>query len=280
MRIAVNFLCMLSGSSKLVSFYQRASAYEKRTNIMSCECCATMDIFWSDVRRCCICILYSVAVALTEPRGSSGPEGPLSDTFHWFQILLTTLFWLVYDSMYAIALKSSAQVLGRYIDQEVKALRVFVSDHCVGFDHRADMTRRVEEVRLNIFAVLQLKREINDIWMWSLVVTSMHVLLIPCICVHEACYSAYAAEQRYGLVLYAVYIAYDFATLAHASQSLINRIQRLYDSINPEDMALEGGNFFRLKMSLLVSMMASVITYAVILRQTSQSVNRSHDIVV
>ncbi|XP_065305111.1 uncharacterized protein [Dermacentor albipictus] len=302
LRIIVNYLCMLLGSSKLASFYQRASAYETRAKITSCECCATMDIFWCDLRRCFVCILYSIAIGLTEPRGSNGPANPLTETFYWFQILLATLFWLVYDSMYAVALKSSGQVLCRYIDQEVEALRVFEGYHCIGFDHRADMARRAEEVRLNVFTVLQLKREINAIWMWSLIVTSVYVLLLPCICIHEVCYSSYAAEQRYGLALYAVYIAYDFATLTHASQSLINRakelknvcrrarsfgnaalgyqIQLLYDTINPEDMAFEGADFFRLKVSLLVSMTASVITYAVILRQTSQGINRSRDAVV
>ncbi|KAL3240873.1 hypothetical protein MRX96_021669 [Rhipicephalus microplus] len=146
-----------------------------------------------------------------------------------------------------------------------------------GSNRYANMARRVEEIRLNVFTVIQLKRAINDIWAWSLLSASVFTLVVPCICVYEACYAAYAPEQQYGVIAYTAYVAYELFTLAHASQSLINKIERLRDSIDPDDMAFEGGGFFTLNMSLLVSMAASVITYAVILQQTTQSLKKTLD---
>ncbi|KAL3240870.1 hypothetical protein MRX96_021666 [Rhipicephalus microplus] len=302
LRIAVNYLSMMSGSSKLVSFYRRTSAYEKRVGILYCECCSTRKILWTDVRRCFICALYTIAVVLTEPQG---PPRELADALtqaiHFSTLLLFTVSWLVYDLMYSVSLKSAALAFCEYIDHELHELKILVGYHCVGFNHPADMARRLEQVRLNVVAVLQLKREINGTWMCSLVVSSVYTLLVPCICVYEAVHGAFAPEQRLALVMYTIYTACDFVALANASQSLDKQgpvqvlswqilvlcygwtycwVKHLHDSIDPENMAFKGADFFTLKMSLIVSMAATVITYAVILKQTTQSLKRSRQTTV
>ncbi|KAH7940340.1 hypothetical protein HPB52_023054 [Rhipicephalus sanguineus] len=218
--------------------------------------------------------MYSLLVTWTEPQGPDERKNALTQAIFWIKTTSLTLFWLVYDTTYSVALKSSAQALCHYLNHELQALTLLTGDKVIGFKHHADMARRVEEVRLNLFTVMQLKRDINDIWVWSLVVSSVFALVVPCICVYEACYAAYAPEQRYATVVYTAYVAYEFFTLAHASQSLINGIERLHDSIDPDDMAFEGANFFTLNMSLLVSMAASIITYAVMLQQTTQSLKK------
>ncbi|KAL1433568.1 hypothetical protein MTO96_012402 [Rhipicephalus appendiculatus] len=121
------------------------------------------------------------------------------------------------------------------------------------FNRHADMARRIEEVRLNVFTVIQLKRAINDIWVWSLLSSSLFTLVVPCICVNLR--NTENAAVRY-------------------------QVERLHDSIDPDDMAFQGADFFTLNMSLLVSMAATVITYAVILQQTTQSLKKSLEAVV
>ncbi|XP_037581752.1 uncharacterized protein LOC119464966 [Dermacentor silvarum] len=100
-------------------------------------------------------------------------------------------------------------------------------------------------------------------------------------------------ERHYSVLLFGTWTWYEFVTLTLASQSLVNaakevkdfckglrridddycrnEVEQLHDSIDPDDLCLKGADFFQLKMSLLVSMAASVITYTVILVQTSQS---------
>ncbi|KAH7933843.1 hypothetical protein HPB49_018057 [Dermacentor silvarum] len=53
------------------------------------------------------------------------------------------------------------------------------------------------------------------------------------------------------------------------------QIEYLHNCIDPEELSLNGGDFFKLNMSLLVSMAAAIITYTVILVQTSQSATRN-----
>ncbi|KAL1433569.1 hypothetical protein MTO96_012403 [Rhipicephalus appendiculatus] len=137
---------MLSGSSKLASFYQRASAYEKRVGISYCECCSTRKIFWIDVKRCCLCVLYIIAVALTEPQAPSELRGVLAQAIHFSTILLFTLLWLIYDIMYSVSLKSAALAFCEYMDRELHVLKIFEDYHCIGFNRQADIARRVEEI--------------------------------------------------------------------------------------------------------------------------------------
>ncbi|KAL1479438.1 hypothetical protein MTO96_051835 [Rhipicephalus appendiculatus] len=48
----------------------------------------------------------------------------------------------------------------------------------------------------------------------------------------------------------------------------------LRDSLKPGEMALSGAGFFSLKLPILVSLAGAVVTYTVILVQTSESVKR------
>ncbi|XP_077558109.1 uncharacterized protein LOC144173647 isoform X2 [Haemaphysalis longicornis] len=56
------------------------------------------------------------------------------------------------------------------------------------------------------------------------------------------------------------------------------QIQYLHDTIEPDIMCLSGGGFFCLNKALLVSMAGSVITYAVILVQTSDELAEHVDV--
>ncbi|KAL1433565.1 hypothetical protein MTO96_012399 [Rhipicephalus appendiculatus] len=189
----MNFLCMLWGSSKLASVYQRASAYEKRTGMTPCECCSTWKIFWYDTRRFCVWVFYCLATALTDPSGPGEVTSALTQTLYW----LETFLWLVYDTTYSVALQQSGQALCQYLDHELQSLALFTGDHCIGINRRVYVARRIEEVRLNVFTVIELKRDINDIWVCSIVISSVFVLLVPCICMYEACYAAYDPEQAF-----------------------------------------------------------------------------------
>ncbi|XP_070382730.1 uncharacterized protein [Dermacentor albipictus] len=54
-----------------------------------------------------------------------------------------------------------------------------------------------------------------------------------------------------------------------------HQMQCLRDCVDSKDLSLRGGDFFKLKVSLLVSMAAAIITYTVILLQTGRISSRA-----
>ncbi|KAL1433564.1 hypothetical protein MTO96_012398 [Rhipicephalus appendiculatus] len=127
-------------------------------------------------------------------------------------------------------------------------------------------------MRLHLCTVQELKDSINGILQISVVVSSRTELWIA--------------------IGYSAFNSYEFLRLAQVSQSLANgyqeiknlcrrtltmertiaysqQVQYLHSSINPEDISLNGSDFFKINLALLVSMAGSIITYTVILVQTS-----------
>ncbi|XP_077531061.1 uncharacterized protein LOC144143129 [Haemaphysalis longicornis] len=298
-RMIINFFCMSIGSSKLVAFYLRASTFERHIRMASCDCCAPRRFLWSDVQRGCVCFFYCMVFTLTARDLTSTKGSVLSQASMWTKIVFTMFFYFVYDSVHAVSLRASSQVLAEYIGSQLRVLRECVNIQGTGRFRCVDLPERLEAVRLNLSTIRQLKEEINDVWRWPLVVSSVCVLLVLCSCMYEVCREEFVLLNRISTVLYAAYITYEFMKLAFVSQNLINmakavkdtcktvrsiedsyfrhQIRHLYDTIDPEDMALKGADFFKLDVSLLVSMAASVITYTVILQQTSETMNQSRN---
>ncbi|KAH6920196.1 hypothetical protein HPB50_028817 [Hyalomma asiaticum] len=61
---------------------------------------------------------------------------------------------------------------------------------------------------------------------------------------------------------------------ASESEGQAGKVRYLRDSLNAGEMALSGAGFFSLKLRMLVSLAGTVITYTVILVQTSESVKK------
>ncbi|KAL1433572.1 hypothetical protein MTO96_012406 [Rhipicephalus appendiculatus] len=253
MKMAANYLCMFLGSSKIISFYQRASAFEDRIGIPWCGCCSPRGFFWSDLQRAFVCVLYCITAMFTNSLDSYERDSAFIRPLACTKLFLHMVFYFVYDNIYVVALRSSSQVLCTYLDDQFNMLRCCIENQAFRIGGHAGDAQRVQAVRLNLATVHQLKEAVNDIWRWPLVISSLCVLLEPCICVHEASRPGFITEQRYVSAISAAYLMYEYITLVYVSQSLINKVQELYGSIDPDDMALKGADFFHLRMSLLIS---------------------------
>ncbi|XP_065300697.2 uncharacterized protein [Dermacentor albipictus] len=298
-RMVVNYLCMSLGSSKMASFYSRALAFEKHIGMASWYRIAAKRFFWSDILRACLCMVVCTASIMTLPKqppyklSSYSGKSALTVTYIWLRLLATAILYFVYDSVCIVTLKTSCEVLAEYMRSQLRALKVCFSLKGAQPLLYDDISRCVETVRLNVFRIGQLKNEVNEVWQVALIVSSSCALLIPCTGVYEICREGALMEQHYSVLLFGTWTWYEFVTLTLASQSLVNaakevkdfckslrridddycrnEVEQLHDSIDPEDLSIKGADFFQLKMSLLVSMAASVVTYTVILVQTSQS---------
>ncbi|KAL1422204.1 hypothetical protein MTO96_022337 [Rhipicephalus appendiculatus] len=262
-KMIVNLTCLFRGSSRIIDFYAQSAAFERRIGMPSCECCAPRCYFWSDVRRACLCVFYCAAFGFTvflSPRATESTLGRGNDNgwIHasfWISFVVTSVFYFAYDNVHTVALRSSCQTLSPGRDDDVPA--------------------RLESVRLNLCEIQRLKNAINDVWNWSLVVNGVFVLLLLCTAVYDLCTDGLGGRENYGSWFYAAYTTYEFVSLTFLSQSLSNmgkkiqdackmtrsvdndryrhQMQCLRDSVDSEDLSLRAGDFFKLKVSLLVS---------------------------
>ncbi|XP_077493293.1 uncharacterized protein LOC144104271 [Amblyomma americanum] len=302
-KVLINLFCLFIGSSRILEFYLRAADFEKRAGISSCACCAPRKYFWSDLRRACLCVVYCsvfVVAQLLAPRADMshhrGSGRGWMEAYAWTRFVLSSLFYFAYDSVHNMALISSCKVLVEYLRSQLKVLEECIYC-CQGNgppSSRYDTATRVEMVRMRLCDIEELKNAVNDIWKWPLVATSVCVLLVLCTAVYDVCKGGLASRDNYGSCFYALYLMYEFLALTFVSQSLANmgkrikgackvaggidndpirhQIRYLHECLDAEDLCLTGGDFFKLTVSLLVSMAVAIITYTVILLQTSQSV--------
>ncbi|XP_077494996.1 uncharacterized protein LOC144105757 [Amblyomma americanum] len=301
-KVLANITSLVAGSSKALAFYVRAAEFERRIGIPACACCSPRRYFWSDLRRGCLLVVYCIAFAAAVPLT---PQSNIYvDHTHrpiwkqvciWLRIILLIVFYFVYDNIHIAALRAAGEVLLEYMKNQLKVLESCTSQASV-FQHFPPNSRnalkRLESIRLNFCEILDLKSAVNQVWNWSLVISTACTLLVVCTSAYEVCKNGPANWENYQAFLYSMYITYEFVALAAVSQSLIeaatkmkqacktactavdvmqNQIQYLHDCIDPGELGLTGGAFFKLDMSLLVSAAAAIITYTVILVQTSRS---------
>ncbi|KAL3175464.1 hypothetical protein MRX96_040214 [Rhipicephalus microplus] len=298
-RMVLNYLCMSIGAAKLAAFYARASAFEIRVETASWYHVAAKRFLWSDIWCAVLLVIMCTGSAMTlskQPpykQSTYSGKSPLMLTYFWLRLLVTVILYFVYNSICIVVLKTACQVLAQYMRNQLQTLKACLTLNAGQPFLYNEISSRIEAVRLNVFTIGQLKELVNDIWHVPLVVTSFSVLLMSCTGVYDVCREGSLNEQHYSLLLFSAWAWYEFVTLNIASQSLVNaakkvkdfcksvpridddycrnELEHLHDSIDPEDLSLKGADFFHLKMSLLVSMAASVITYTVILVQTSRS---------
>ncbi|XP_077492488.1 uncharacterized protein LOC144103705 [Amblyomma americanum] len=283
-KVLANTVSVVAGSRKSLAFHVRAAEFERRTRIPACTCCRPRRYFWSDLRQACLLVVYCAAFAAAVPLTPQSNvvvdyrHRPIwTQVYTWLQFIITIVFYFVYDSIHIVALQSAGQVVVEYMKSQLKVLEGCLSQaSAVQLPHHSrDVQRHLEAIRLNFCEILELKAAINEVWSWSLVISTACTLLVLCTSAYEVCKNGPAKWDNYAAFVYSVYIAYRFVALAVVSQSLIDAIQYLHGCIDPEELCLTGGAFFKLNMPLLVSMAAAIITYTVILVQTSQSFTMS-----
>ncbi|KAL3240865.1 hypothetical protein MRX96_021662 [Rhipicephalus microplus] len=192
-----------------------------------------------------------------------------------------------------IVLRPCTEVIRLYIQHQHKLLRPLLDARCnVPIAKRS---KELEAIRINLCTIAALKQQLNAIWRWSIVASGAIVLTVSCICIYSVFTEEFSAVQHLLTILYSISSALDFVDIANVSQQLVNEMRQirhtlqkaptyfenevyyyqlihLRASIKPKEMALSGAGFFTFNLPLAVSLAGAVITYAVILVQTGESV--------
>ncbi|KAL1425608.1 hypothetical protein MTO96_019035 [Rhipicephalus appendiculatus] len=192
-----------------------------------------------------------------------------------------TLFvFLFYDSLAYVVLSSCSAVLAQYLRVELVALG------------SCRTPRHVEQVRLRLSLIKKLKRSLNGIWHPALAVWAACLILVLCVALFAIFDGDIGQPEVWLALAYSAYASMSFADVAISSQCLSDLARQLKDAslhvetsgesykeqVDPEALCLTGGGFFRLNKALLVSMSGSIITYAVILVQTSDELAEHVDV--
>ncbi|CAN7995414.1 unnamed protein product, partial [Ixodes hexagonus] len=293
----VNYVSMLSGSRSMLNFFREAASFERTIDVPSCKCCIPKRFFWADLRR----VLFFVAFLGIYLVGSHfqlidvlASDEQWSERYVLYQVsgIFAGILFFTYDSLHFMSVKVCSVVLEEYVKTQLKVIEASVSARPGGSMDQA--AKEVEAVRVRLCIIRGLKTTLNDVWNQSIVTSCACQILVLCISIFTVCTGGLARQELWLALLYSLYTVYETVDLASVSQSLANHMQRikdackraptfdgseaysqqviqyLHNSINPEDINVVGGDFFRIDMPLLVSITGSIITYSVILVQTSQ----------
>ncbi|KAH6923950.1 hypothetical protein HPB50_010014 [Hyalomma asiaticum] len=203
----------------------------------------------------------------------------------------------VYDTVSFLVLRPCCEVIRLYIEHQHEVLRCIVKitrTQNAGQEKRA---RLVERVRLNLCTVSHLKGTLNQIWGCSIAVSGAVLLCTSCIGIYLNFVEEFWTPDHLLNILYTVSTSLDFLDITNLSDSMVREVRKirntlqkvrtssedrdyvdqvryLRDCLKAGEMALSGAGFFSLKLPMLVSLAGTVITYTVILVQTSESVKK------
>ncbi|KAH6923559.1 hypothetical protein HPB50_002198 [Hyalomma asiaticum] len=88
----------------------------------------------------------------------------------------------------------------------------------------ANRDKKVQEIRLNLCAILLLKNQLNNIWRWSVMISGAVVLLLTCISIYTACVEGFSTLQPLVGVLYCILLVLDILDIAGLSQEMVNEV--------------------------------------------------------
>ncbi|XP_077494845.1 uncharacterized protein LOC144105599 isoform X2 [Amblyomma americanum] len=293
-----NFICLAFGSRRLLDFLRDAAELEKCTGFVpeKRSICRYNGRAWFKVVLRSAMLATAVScfslVFLMHCRMFSGERK------HWHPLfkalaVLSSVALLFCESYMYMSLVHFCGVLVQYLRAQVATFeecRRMTKATTLAYVAAAS---RIEEVRANVCKIKALKAVINSVWSPMILVSSASLLGSLCMTLYRSFHvTALALVDTWIAVTYTAYSTLGFVDFVLTSSDLASevrklkdavknaalleptnpyshQVQYLHDIIEPDEMCLTAGGFFRLDRSLLVTMAGSVITFTVILVQTS-----------
>lgn len=222
----INFVCIVCGTSKLLTFFEESAQFEKSTNFTASKYCDTNKRRCSFIRR----TLVAIALGSTYVIGTVIFVSNLAEElpFRWRlpgQIMgaISVVFFILYDSLPYVVLRGCCEVLAEYVHAQFQ-----VFEGCAG--SRPSASRRsaeVETIRLNLCAVRELKDAINDVWEWALVAMSASLVFVLCVVLYSTVDGGlHDMDVALGLT-YSTYICLSYLEIAINSQAMKDEVSGL-----------------------------------------------------
>ncbi|KAH6923876.1 hypothetical protein HPB50_008403 [Hyalomma asiaticum] len=245
-RMALNVATAFFGSRAMVQFFRKSAEYEKRTAFRR-EHHGARPLMSYLPRFLFVAVFIGHIVVRT--RLSSRAWDAAGNPFLEYAIKAGNLMFnslcFVYDALHFVALRPCCEVLVSYIrHQGVKLRSLLPLTTGDATDVKPTDNGELECVRMNLRFLVELKKGLNDVWQNSVVASAVAILAITCFTAYSLFDGGIHTEQLLGVTAYCFYSAIDFADVARLSQNMSNELA------------------------------GSVITYTVILVQTSDTVDQ------
>ncbi|KAH7938856.1 hypothetical protein HPB52_001478 [Rhipicephalus sanguineus] len=245
-RVTVNVWTAVFGSRGMAEFFRKSARYEKRTAFRR-EHHRSRSRMWYPFRFF-IVVTFFAHVVLNANRTMRLVD-VAGDQFLEFVlkagVLLFNSLFFVYDVLHSLALRPCCEVLVSYVRHQHDALRTtLATGNAVAIAKLAGGdVQDLEVVRMNLCSIADLKKALNGVWQYSIMASATAVLTVTCICTYCLFDDGVSTEQLLLTMTYCFYSAIDFADVARLSQKMSSELA------------------------------GSIITYSVILVQTSDSVD-------
>ncbi|KAL3204994.1 hypothetical protein MRX96_041108 [Rhipicephalus microplus] len=295
-KVTVNVASSVFGSWTMLEFFKKSAEHEMTAAFdwkkyrYRCRLSYALRFFVGISFFAHLIANADITTRLLHIEGNSLLEFVLKATVFLFNFLFFT-----YDMLHFIILRPCCEVLISYVRQEQDSLNYILAMSETSFTKMATVATQLDRVRLNISSVVNLRKVLNSAWQFSIMASAAGLLIASCICIYSLFDEGVPKDQLLLIMSYCGYAMVDFVDVARLSQTMGNEVIKmreslmkvatfqdspaqfrqvvyLHSTLQPDDMFLSGGNFFTLNLPLLVSLAGSVITYSVILVQTSDSV--------
>ncbi|XP_037524527.1 uncharacterized protein LOC119401674 [Rhipicephalus sanguineus] len=207
-----------------------------------------------------------------------------------------------YDMLVYGVVTRCSEVLVQYLKREVARLEVcYLNERSSEAVGQSSPAWTVAIVRGNVCKIKALKASLNDLCGPSIVISTACLLMYSCVNMYRYFILNQSQVHLWLPLVYMTYCAFCLADMAFVSEDLgreaiklkdtakglaiehptneyLIQVRYLHNIIEPEDMCLTGGNFFRLDSGLLVTVTGAVITFGVILVQTGRDLSHQSDL--
>ncbi|XP_050048476.1 uncharacterized protein [Dermacentor andersoni] len=296
-QVFINIVCLVRGSARILQLLRDSVAFERSSAFKPVTRSVIQDRSWFKVA-----LRISVLVGLVATFSFLSivqHKNLHSSRQHWHPVLKvmavcsSVMFVLCGSTMYVSA-TCFCEVLLQYVKAQAAAFEQCQATWASRMALR-DAAARIEAVRVNVCKIRALKNAVNDVWSVAIVTSSACLVVMLCTTLYRSFYIKVVHEEAWLRFTYTVYSSLCFVDLVLVSSDLGNELENLkdaakpmslldatdayslqvsylHDIIEPDSMCLSAGRFFRIDRTLLVTMAGTIITFTVILVQTSDDI--------
>ncbi|KAL3254440.1 hypothetical protein MRX96_054190 [Rhipicephalus microplus] len=276
-KIALNATLMLLKARSLQKFFHESHKYEQRVRfvahknglkVTNASYLIRFLLLAAFVVNVCTCSYLSIKFV---DKLACGPV--LGATLKLTCIAGNFVFYVV-DAAPFLVIRPCCEVIRLYIEHQHAVPRLIVRSGGKDFIGPERRARLVENVRLNLGAISHIKRSLNETWQHAIMVSGAMVVWASCSGIYLNFVEEFWTVEHVLSITYTISAVLDFLDIAILSDAMVREVIFLRSSLKPGEMALSAAGFFSLKLPTLVSLAGAMITYTVILVQTSESVKK------
>ncbi|KAL1433573.1 hypothetical protein MTO96_012407 [Rhipicephalus appendiculatus] len=221
-KVLVNIFSAIIGSGKMKEFLKNASKHEMETSFWRQRYRYRSRI--SYVLRFLMAAAFSVNIVVTAHMTMSTAE--FGNSYYLDLLRVVTIIgifpFFFYDMLYSMTLRPCCDVLIAYVRHQHATVRAVLPtvDHAIARPLGVTGVAELQRVKANLRSIGKLRQLLNDIWQYSLAVSSAAVLIVGCITVYCTFDNGMPLNQILLSLSYFVYSGLDFIDVARLSHAM------------------------------------------------------------